>query len=104
MVQGGYPRERIVNLGFSVNPSLEQILDAVARRINGDQGLLVGMVNIHTPQAELLMEFFHQQPDAPDHRDEEKAKERYRPWLEWVKEQTVSRLRDSGADYARVSV
>jgi poly-gamma-glutamate synthase PgsB/CapB len=59
MVELGYPRERIINLGFSKNPTLEQILDQIARLIEGDQGLLIGMVNIHTPQAELLMEFFH---------------------------------------------
>ncbi len=59
MVEIGTPRERIINLGFSKNPTLEQILDQVVALTNGDQALLIGMVNIHTPQAELLMEFFH---------------------------------------------
>ncbi len=59
MVELGYPRDRIINLGFSKNPSLEQILDSIVSLIAGEQGLLIGMVNIHTPQAELLMEFFH---------------------------------------------
>lgn len=59
MVELGYPRRRIINLGFSRNPSLQEILDAVARLLDARQGLLVGMVNIHTPQAELLLEYFH---------------------------------------------
>jgi len=59
MVELGYPRERIVNLGFSRNPTLETILDTIVGLIEGEQGLLIGLVNIHTPQAELLMEFFH---------------------------------------------
>ncbi|MDP9316176.1 MAG: poly-gamma-glutamate synthase PgsB [Chloroflexota bacterium] len=59
MVEIGTPREHIINLGFSKNPTLEQILDQVVALAKGDQVLLIGMVNIHTPQAELLMEFFH---------------------------------------------
>lgn len=59
MVELGYPRERIINLGFSKNPTLEEIIDTIVELIEGDQGLLIGLVNIHTPQAELLMEFFH---------------------------------------------
>jgi len=92
MAAAGYPREQIINLGFSVNPDLNQIMDTVAGLIKGDQGLLCGMVNIHTPQAELLMEFFHHLPDAPDHSDEELARRRYRPRLERLKERTAGRL------------
>ncbi len=58
MVNLGYPRERIINLGFSKNPSKKEILRRVAEVIEGEQGVLIGMVNIHTPQAELLMHFF----------------------------------------------
>jgi len=63
MVGFGYPRERIFNLGFSKNPTLEEILAKILSLIEGEQGLLIGMVNIHTPQAELLMEFFHHQEE-----------------------------------------
>jgi poly-gamma-glutamate synthase PgsB/CapB len=63
MVEFGYPRERILNMGFSRNPTLGEILDQIVGLIEGRQGLLVGMVNIHTPQAELLMEFFHHQEE-----------------------------------------
>jgi poly-gamma-glutamate synthase PgsB/CapB len=65
MAELGYPRERIINLGFSRNPTLQEILDQVVALIEGDQGLLIGMVNIHTPQAELLMEFFHHLKGEP---------------------------------------
>ncbi len=59
LVANGYPPERIANLGFSANPGIEQIVDAIAAMIpEGRQGLLVGFVNIHTPQAEMLMEYF----------------------------------------------
>lgn len=60
MVEGGYPQERIHNLGETVRPSLDDILDAVADLVEGERGVLVGMVNIHTDQAELLIRHFEQ--------------------------------------------
>jgi poly-gamma-glutamate synthase PgsB/CapB len=55
----GFPGEHIVNLGFSVNPPVEQIIESIAKMIpEGYQALLVGFVNIHTPQAEMMMEYF----------------------------------------------
>jgi poly-gamma-glutamate synthase PgsB/CapB len=62
----GFPRERIVNLGFSVNPTIEQMIDVIAGMIpEGWQAMLVGFVNIHTPQAEMLMEYFEHLKDTP---------------------------------------
>lgn len=58
MVSGGYPRERITNLGESVSPSLEQILERIAALVPGERGVLIGMVNIHTEQAEKLIHYF----------------------------------------------
>jgi poly-gamma-glutamate synthase PgsB/CapB len=59
LISNGFPQEHIVNLGFSVNPSLDRILDEIAAMIpEGRRGLLVGFVNIHTPQAEMMMEYF----------------------------------------------
>jgi poly-gamma-glutamate synthase PgsB/CapB len=59
LIGNGYPADRIVNLGFNVNPSIEQIIEAIANMIpDGHQAMLVGFVNIHTPQAERLMEYF----------------------------------------------
>jgi len=58
MISFGYPRDHITNLGESVDPSLEQIATTIAGLIPGDHGVLIGMVNIHTHQAELLIEYF----------------------------------------------
>lgn len=58
MVELGYPREKITNLGESVNPTVDTILDTIAGLIPGDNGVLIGMVNIHTHQAEMLIEYF----------------------------------------------
>jgi len=59
LLANGFPRERIANLGFSVNPGVEQIIDTIAAMIpDGQPAMLVGFVNIHTPQAEMMMEYF----------------------------------------------
>ena len=59
LTANGFPRDRIVNLGFSVNPPVEKIIDSIADMVPGGyQALLVGFVNIHTPQAEMMMEYF----------------------------------------------
>ena len=60
MVAGGYPADRIHNLGETRNPSLAEILDAIAGLVDGEHGVLVGMVNIHTDQAEMLIENFEE--------------------------------------------
>lgn len=59
LLSNGFPNDRIVNLGFSKNPPVEQIIDSIVNMIPEDhQALLVGFVNIHTPQAEMMMEYF----------------------------------------------
>jgi poly-gamma-glutamate synthase PgsB/CapB len=60
MVAGGFPADRIHAMGDSVNPTLDEILDLVAHLVAGREGVLLGMVNIHTDQAELLLHHFHQ--------------------------------------------
>lgn len=54
----GFPAERVHNLGETVAPSLDEILDTIAALLPGDEGVLVGLVNIHTEQAELLLDHF----------------------------------------------
>jgi hypothetical protein len=56
-------------MGDTVQPSLDQILDKIASLIPGERGVLIGMVNIHTHQAEMLMEFFEHEA-GEDHVDE----------------------------------
>jgi poly-gamma-glutamate synthase PgsB/CapB len=53
----GYPANRVHLLGETVRPTLEQILTTITGLIDGPEGVLVGMVNIHTAQAELLIEY-----------------------------------------------
>ncbi|MEO7665183.1 MAG: poly-gamma-glutamate synthase PgsB, partial [Candidatus Limnocylindrales bacterium] len=64
MVARGFPAARITNLGDSVEPTLDDILDTVARLLPGQRGALIGLVNIHTPQAEMLLH--HVSGAAPD--------------------------------------
>jgi gamma-polyglutamate synthase len=58
IVDLGYPADRVHLLGESVRPSLDQILTTIAGLVDGPEGVLVGMVNIHTEQAELLIGHF----------------------------------------------
>jgi poly-gamma-glutamate synthase PgsB/CapB len=54
-----FPPDHIINLGDGVKPSLDQILEVIGSLIpDGSTALLVGFVNIHTPQAELLINYF----------------------------------------------
>ena len=69
IVEGGYPADRVHLLGETVSPTLEQILETLAGLVEGDTGVLVGMVNIHTDQAELLIEHFEHLQGA-SHRSE----------------------------------
>lgn len=68
IVDGGYPAERLHALGETVQPSLEEILDTIVGLVDGDEGVLIGMVNIHTEQAELLINHFQDLTGA-EHRD-----------------------------------
>ena len=69
IVELGYPADRVHLLGETVQPDLDQILATIAGLIDGSEGVLVGMVNIHTDQAELLIEYFEHLQGA-DHRSE----------------------------------
>jgi poly-gamma-glutamate synthase PgsB/CapB len=92
MIDLGVPRERIINMGFSVNPTLDQIFDKIAGLVKGKQGVLIGLVNIHTAQAELLLEYFHHRPDSPVHVHAEEAWKYYRPRIEDIKERMTGHL------------
>jgi poly-gamma-glutamate synthase PgsB/CapB len=66
LISNNFPAGRIVNLGDSAHHTLEQILEAIGGMIPaGFQALLVGFVNIHTHQAEALMEYFEKKKDEP---------------------------------------
>lgn len=92
MLKLGVARDRIINLGFSVNPTLDQIFDRIADLIKEEQGVLIGLVNIHTPQAELLLEYFHHRADSPIHVHADQAWKYYRPRIEQIKERMTGHL------------
>ncbi len=69
IVELGYPADRVHLLGETVQPTLDQILAAIAGLVDGPEGVLIGMVNIHTDQAELLIEYFEHLQGA-EHRSE----------------------------------
>lgn len=69
IVDGGVPSATVHKMGDTVQPSLDQILDKIASLIPGDRGVLIGMVNIHTHQAEMLMEHFEHEA-GDEHIDE----------------------------------
>jgi poly-gamma-glutamate synthase PgsB/CapB len=58
MVEGGFPVHRVHNLGDDLRPTLDELLDGILGLLPGREGVLIGMVNIHTHQAELLLELF----------------------------------------------
>jgi poly-gamma-glutamate synthase PgsB/CapB len=58
ILEAGVPRDRVHRLGDTVRPSLDDLLDTIAALIPGRRGVLIGMVNIHTDQAELLLSHF----------------------------------------------
>ncbi|MGH3870136.1 MAG: poly-gamma-glutamate synthase PgsB [Pseudonocardiaceae bacterium] len=58
MTDLGYPGERIHLLGETVSSTVDDILTRLADLVPGGDGVLVGLVNIHTRPAELLIEHF----------------------------------------------
>ncbi|MDP9405608.1 MAG: poly-gamma-glutamate synthase PgsB [Actinomycetota bacterium] len=69
IVELGYPDSQVHLMGETVSPTLDQILQKIADLVDGPEGVLVGMVNIHTEQAELLIEHFEHLQGA-SHRNE----------------------------------
>ncbi|PPK95382.1 poly-gamma-glutamate synthase PgsB/CapB [Kineococcus xinjiangensis] len=69
IVEEGYPAERVHLLGETVQPDLDRILRTITGLVPGRDAVLVGMVNIHTDQAELLIEFF-EHLQGTEHRSE----------------------------------
>ncbi|MDH4176207.1 MAG: poly-gamma-glutamate synthase PgsB [Thermoleophilia bacterium] len=57
LVDNGFDRTCIRNLGESRAPSIDTIVTECIASMPGERVLLVGFVNIHTHQAELLMDY-----------------------------------------------
>jgi poly-gamma-glutamate synthase PgsB/CapB len=58
LVENGYPPEQILNLGDTTSPPVEEIVDRMIVQQPEPHVLVVGFVNIHTHQAEMMLEYF----------------------------------------------
>ncbi len=58
LVQNGYPRSNILNLGDDHKPPVEEIVQKMIGDMPTSHVLVVGFVNIHTDQAEMMLEYF----------------------------------------------
>jgi poly-gamma-glutamate synthase PgsB/CapB len=56
--RNGYPETSIINLGEHRSPSVRDLIDELVGKMPTQDVLLVGFVNIHTEQAELLLGYF----------------------------------------------
>jgi poly-gamma-glutamate synthase PgsB/CapB len=63
LVSNGYPLDRILNLGDTTSPPVEHIVDRMIGRMPTDHVLVVGFVNIHTHQAEMMLEYFEHEAE-----------------------------------------
>ena len=66
MVSLGYPKERIIKWNDTDAQDESQMLQQITNPIAGEQGVLIGLVNIHTPQAEWLLEYFTHRSEKTD--------------------------------------
>jgi poly-gamma-glutamate synthase PgsB/CapB len=60
LIANGYPAAHILNLGEERNPTMAQIVDEMILAMPTSHVLVVGFVNIHTHQAELLLHYFEE--------------------------------------------
>ena len=58
LVENGYPAAQILNLGDTHSPPVEEIVDKMIVQQPAPHILVVGFVNIHTHQAEMMLEYF----------------------------------------------
>lgn len=58
LVENGYRLDHILNLGDTKAPSVDEILQKMIGDMPSPHVLVVGFVNIHTHQAEVMLEYF----------------------------------------------
>jgi len=61
LIANGFPAEHVLNLGDDHRPTVDQIVDRMILQQPSDHLLVVGFVNIHTGQAEQMLEYFEHQ-------------------------------------------
>jgi poly-gamma-glutamate synthase PgsB/CapB len=70
ILRNGFPKEHLINLGEQHKPTIDEIITEAVLKMPTDEVLLVGFVNIHTEQAEMLLEYFEHAAD----RDERQSR------------------------------
>jgi gamma-polyglutamate synthase len=70
LIQNGYPREHILNLGDDHSPPVEEIVQRMIGDMPTSHVLVVGFVNIHTHQAEMMLEYFEHEAKPWDDTSE----------------------------------
>ena len=63
LVENGYRLDHILNLGDSTAPSVDRIVQRMIGDMPTSHVLVVGFVNIHTHQAEEMLEYFEHQAE-----------------------------------------
>ncbi len=63
LVENGYPLDAIINLGDNRNPSVDEIIEKMIGRQPTSHVLVIGFVNIHTHQAEMMLHHFENVAD-----------------------------------------
>ncbi len=66
LVDNGYALDRILNLGDTHSPSVDHIIDRMVGEMPTSHVLVVGFVNIHTHQAEMMLEYFEHEAEPWD--------------------------------------
>lgn len=70
VLRNGFPAKHLINLGERRDPTIKQIINETITNMPTDDVLLVGFVNIHTHQAEMMLEYF----EGVAEHDKRKAK------------------------------
>ena len=58
VLRNGYNKKHLINLGEQRNPTINDIIEEAVAKMPTDDVLLVGFVNIHTHQAEMMLDYF----------------------------------------------
>jgi poly-gamma-glutamate synthase PgsB/CapB len=68
ILKNGFPKQHLINLGEQRNPTIDTIIEEAVAKMPTDDVLLVGFVNIHTHQAEMMLEYFETEADRDKRR------------------------------------
>jgi len=69
LIDNGWPADRIANLGEQRKPTIEQMIEELVHNNDTPHVLVVGFVNIHTHQAEMMLDYFEHEAETVDPGD-----------------------------------